>query len=252
MEDVRATAPLPFIHIVLSTTSPTPKTHTNTAPLCAKRFSPHLSALILRMLDKRRELRPTMEEVLAHPVFAHYPHFPPEAFSAASSAVALQPPPPSYAYQPQQPLSPPGAVDYAQARAAAYGSGATGAGEVVTTSAAKEAEAKADEKRQQRELAALMRAQRAAQLHQHQQQQQQLHSGGGVGGHGTAASAPVALPLGPGSVVAAAGEQTVVDVDDIIQPVLPDLALQVRGPSRMASPPYTLRDHSAIERSPNQ
>jgi serine/threonine protein kinase len=49
-------------------------------PLCVKRFSPHLSSLILRMLDKRRERRPTMEEVLAHPVFAHYPHFPPQLF----------------------------------------------------------------------------------------------------------------------------------------------------------------------------
>lgn len=65
-----------WIH-ALTTNIPPHKNTKHAAPLCPKRFSPPLSSLILRMLDKRREARPTMEEVLSHPVFAHYPHFPP-------------------------------------------------------------------------------------------------------------------------------------------------------------------------------
>jgi NIMA (never in mitosis gene a)-related kinase len=49
-------------------------------PLCSRRYSSNLSHLILGMLDKRRGCRPWMEDVLSHPVFGHYPNFPPTIF----------------------------------------------------------------------------------------------------------------------------------------------------------------------------
>lgn len=221
----------PQTHTPTTPTDYNTPTHTHTAPLCAKRFSPHLSALILRMLDKRREVRPTMEEVLAHPVFAHYPHLPPAAFTVGSYA-----PPPQYLplQQPhyQQLVPPPmGAVAYAQAQmqaqAAAYG--ATGAGEVLSAAV----------QQQQQQVTALVHAQRAAQLQQQQHHQQlqlqQLQAGGGVHAMAVAAPTGVAMPPpGPVAVGAPVEGAVAVDVeaaeddDDIIEPVLPDLALQVR------------------------